>query len=174
MSVLVLISGLFIWHLQVIVVLEEVPFFIWIVMLLCNVFLIRYKLLHWSSVHKHFHLGKNGIWNLHIEFLSHIPDREILFQYGKNTEAIVSNYVNTFVHKLLYILYIDKLLLPGPQKRKLMNKYLVLTSVICGSPKRNEIITTIKTNISWHIRCFLISLGNPSWMEVTTTSTMAN
>ena len=55
---------------------------------------------------------------------------------------------------------------------KLINRWLVYrpTSVICGSPKRNEIITTSKTNNS----CFLINLGNPSWIEVTTTSTMAN
>lgn len=83
---------------------------------------------------------------------------------------------NSWTHSISYawIYFSDRVFLKGTINGLNKSAYVVHTSVICGSPKRNEIITTIKTNISWHMRCFLIRLGNPSWMEVTTTSTMAN
>lgn len=48
------------------------------------------------------------------------------------------------------------------------------TCMMFGSPKKKAITHKMSTNNSWYTNFRLIQFGNPSWMDVTTTSTIAN
>lgn len=48
------------------------------------------------------------------------------------------------------------------------------TCVIFGSPNKNETTHMRRTSISWQSRWRFTQFGNPSWIDVTTTSTTAN